>query len=303
MMEVSKRYHGVVVPLVTPLTHKFKLDDEAVEELLDLMNDCSHMPFILGTTGEASSLPLSVKHDYIKKVTLLKKKYQVLYAGIGSNCLEDSVELANYCFDAGIDVVVATLPSYYNLTEDQVMRYFEDLANAIPGHLMIYNIPSTTHMSIPLTLIDRLSHHEKIAGIKDSERSEERMKQSLQLWAKRADFSYLIGWAAKSVEALLNGADGIVPSSANLDPTLYQFLDGCLLNGDIETAKKIQRQSDDIGNVYQSGKTLGESLAALKVLMNHLKICQPFVMPPLQRLSAEEEKKLIAAYEVLRHEQ
>src|SRR5688572_15221316 len=116
-MEVSKRYQGVVVPLVTPLTEKLVLDHVAVEELLQTMHEASFMPFILGTTGEASSLPVSVKHDYIRKAGLLKQKSQVLYAGIGSNCLQESIDLASFCFDAGVDVVVATLPSYYNLTE------------------------------------------------------------------------------------------------------------------------------------------------------------------------------------------
>jgi dihydrodipicolinate synthase/N-acetylneuraminate lyase len=234
---------------------------------------------------------------------LLKQKSQVLYAGIGSNCLQESIDLASFCFDAGVDVVVATLPTYYNLTESQIMKYFDNLANAIPGPLMIYNIPSTTHMSIPLPVIDQLSHHEKIVGIKDSERSDERLKQSLQLWAKRADFSYLIGWAARSVEALFDGADGIVPSSANLEDNLYWFLYTRVKDNCREEAMKYQKISDALGNIYQSGKTLGESLAALKVLMHHHKICESYVMPPLQRLSVEEEKKLIKAFDALRYEQ
>jgi hypothetical protein len=38
-------------------------------------------------------------------------------------------------------------------------------------------------------------------------------------------------------------------------------------------------------------------------LMHHHKICESFVMPPLQRLSGEEEKKLIKAFDALRYEQ
>lgn len=295
-MYLKKRFQGVVVPLVTPLKEDLVLDEAAVEKLFDNISSYECMPFILGTTGEAASIPFSVKYNYIRKAASLKGKYQALYAGIGSNCLQDSIELAKRSIDGGVDVVVATLPSYYSLTDAQMMKYFEQLANAVNGPLMIYNIPSTTHMSIPLPLIDELSHHENIVGVKDSERSEERLKQSLGLWAEREDFSYFLGWAARSAEALANGGDGIVPSTANVNPFLYFVLNAQVQKGDMENAHTMQQLSDEIGNLYQNGRTLGESLAALKILMECENLCQPWMMPPLERLSATEEKKLREAY-------
>lgn len=293
-MFLKKRFQGIVVPLVTPLTENGELDHAALKKICDHISAYECMPFILGTTGEASSIPLSIKNEYIRKAASLKKG--TLYAGIGSNCLQDSADLAKRCFDNGVDVVVATLPSYYNLTESQMQNYFEKLANDIDGPLMIYNIPSTTHMSIPLKIIDELSHHENIAGVKDSERNEERLDQSLALWAKREDFSYLTGWAAKAMEALSKGADGVVPSTGNINPELYFFLTALIRDGEMEKAAITQQVSDQIGNLYQSGKTLGESLAALKVLMQCEGLCEPWMMPPLARLSATEEKRLQAAY-------
>src|SRR5688500_20096489 len=100
-------------------------------------------------------------------------------------------------------------------------QYLETLADAIALPLVIYNIPATTHMSIPLNLIDELSHHPNVIATKDSERSEERLKQSLELWKDRNDFSHFLGWAAKSAEALINGSDGLIPSTGNLVPEVY----------------------------------------------------------------------------------
>ena len=102
----------------------------------------------------------------------------------------ESIALAKHAFDSGADVVVATLPSYYALTEDAMLRYFDQLANAVGGPMMIYNIPATTHMSIPLKIIDQLSHHHNLVGVKDSERNEERLDESIQLWSDREDFSF-----------------------------------------------------------------------------------------------------------------
>jgi len=274
---MNKKYHGIVVPAITPLNTDRTLDQGAVEKLLPLFPH----PFILGTTGEAPSLPRSVKEQYIRLAGRGKTPGQQLYVGISSNCLPDSVEQATLAFAEGADVVVATLPSYYQLSETQMRTWFQQLADEIDGPLMIYNIPATTHHSIPLALIEELSHHPNIVGTKDSERDEQRLKESLQRWAGRKDFSYLLGWAAKSGEALLNGGDGLVPSTANFAPGLYTDLAAAAAQGDKEKVAHLQEMSDCLGNSYQSGRSLGESLAMLKLIMHNHGLCQPHMMPPL----------------------
>ncbi|HEY6899528.1 MAG TPA: dihydrodipicolinate synthase family protein, partial [Puia sp.] len=139
----------------------------------------------------------------------------------------------------------------------------------------------TTHHSIPLALIDKLSHHPNVVGTKDSERSEERLSASLELWSGREDFSHLLGWAAKSGYALLNGGDGLVPSTANFSPAVYSDMVRAAEAGDREKVGELQALSDQLGNLYQAGKTLGESLAALKKIMQEQGLCQEYMMPPL----------------------
>jgi 4-hydroxy-tetrahydrodipicolinate synthase len=205
----------------------------------------------------------------------------LLYAGIGSNGLAESIEFAAYCCLHAVDVLVATLPSYYALTEKQMLNYFIALADNISLPLFIYNIPATTHMSIPLVVIDELSQHKNIVGLKDSERSEERMLQALKLWKERTDFHYILGWAAKSADALLNGADGLVPSTGNLYPEVYENMLKAFEQGDKDKMYDMQKLSDEYGALYQANRTLGESLHALKLLMKEKELCDEYMMPPL----------------------
>jgi dihydrodipicolinate synthase/N-acetylneuraminate lyase len=293
----------VIVPTITPLTDRFKLDKSGVEKLFELLYANRVCPFILGTTGEAASLSTELKEKYIKRAGKLKQKDTRLYAGISSNSFEESTELAKYAFDHGVDAVVATLPSYYELTHPQMKKYFIDLADAIGGPLVIYNIPATTHMSIPLVLINELSYHPNIVATKDSERSEERLRESLTLWKERKDFSHFIGWAARSVAALFSGSDGVVPSTGNLVPGIYARLMEAVDKGDRQQAYTMQELSDAWGNLYQSGKTLGESLWALKFLMQQEGICQSHVMPPLQPLPFEQEERLTKGLRELKEAQ
>lgn len=277
----DKKYTGIIIPAVTPLTEKLQIDEAAVSRLFALFYQHKISPFILGTTGESASLPLQLKKDYVLAAGKNKKMGSLLYAGIGSNVLAESIDFASYCSLHAVDVVVATLPSYYGLTEKQMLKYFTTLANSISLPLFIYNIPATTHMSIPLPVIDELSKHKNIVGIKDSERSEERMLRSMELWKDRKDFHYILGWAAKSADALLNGADGLVPSTGNLYPEVYADMIKAFENGDKDKMYAMQQLSDDYGALYQANRTLGESLHALKLLMKEKGLCEEYVMPPL----------------------
>ena len=277
----QKKYRGTIVPAVTPLSADLSLDIAAVERMLALYHEHGAEPFILGTTGEAPSLPAAVKQMYIRLAGRLKRPGEMLYVGISSNCLYDSVDWAHRALDEGADVVVSTLPSYYPLTADQMRRYFEQLADSVQGPLMIYNIPATTHLSIPLEVIDELSHHPNIVGIKDSERNDERLQESLRLWAGREDFSHFLGWIARAGQALLQGTDGLVPSTANFAPGIYHEMMKAAAEGDVSTVTRLQQESDRLGASYQAGVTLGESLAALKLIMQREGLCQPYMMPPL----------------------
>jgi 4-hydroxy-tetrahydrodipicolinate synthase len=290
---MKKKYSGVVIPAISPLTESLELDKAGVKNMFANFRANSVMPFILGTTGEASSLPTELKCDYMKLAGQLKQPTDMLYVGVASNQFEESVYLARCAFDNGADAVAAHLPTYYKLSEYQMKKYYEQLADKCDGPLIIYNIPATTHMSLPLKVIDELSYHDNIVGVKDSEQNDERLRESIKLWKDREDFSYFLGWAARSADALLNGSDGLIPSSGNLFPGIYNEMAQAAVLGNRDQVYALQKKSDIVGRLYQSGRLLGESLWALKVLMYQLGICQPYVMPPLQPQSAEEEMHLI----------
>ncbi|WP_114792766.1 dihydrodipicolinate synthase family protein [Niabella yanshanensis] len=292
-MSIENKFKGIIVPAVTPLKEDWAIDEAAVERIFNNFYAHNASPFILGTTGEAPSLSFQQKKDYVMAAVKFKKPGSVLYAGVSSNVIGESVDFANYCADKGVDAVAATLPSYYVLTESQMKQYFEDLANAISVPLIIYNIPATTHMSIPLSVIDELSHHPNIVATKDSERSDERLQQSLQLWKNRSDFGHFLGWAARSADALLGGSDGLIPSTGNVFPGIYQKMQEAVEAENKDLAYEMQQHSDTGGNLYQSGRTLGESLWALKVLMQQRGLCEAVVMPPLQPQSDEQATQLI----------
>jgi len=105
--------------------------------------------------------------------------------------------------------------------------------------------------------------------------------------------------AAKSDYALQHGSDGLIPSTGNLITSIYHQMELAVANKDLTRTAEMQELSDSFGNLYQAGRTLGNSLWALKVLMYQKGLCDPNMMPPLQAGSKEETASLIESFQEL----
>ena len=285
---MQKRFSGVVVPMITPLNKDFTVDIKAVERIMRLFSKHGIQPLVLGTTGESSSISEVESCRFVEAAVKAKIENQSVYAGLVGNQVEGLIERGNKYIQLGADCVVATLPSYYMLTPAQMTVFYTQLADEISGPVIMYNIKATTQMTIPLDVVEKLSIHPNIYGLKDSERDAERMQTCIETYKNNPDFSYFCGWGAQSFGSLQLGADGIVPSTGNIVPEMYGKLYSAALNGDWAECEKWQEATDKVAVIYQKDRTLGESLAALKVLMNAVGICNTTMMPPLTELTESQ---------------
>lgn len=292
-MKQVKKYNGVVVPMMTPFTDNGKIDVACVHKLVNHLTSGGTHPFVAGTTGEGPSLSRNQKRILVEEAVKAAQGKAVVYAGIGSNSLAESVDEAKAYCDLGAAVIVATMPCYYPADKEAMLRYFTQLADTISLPLMIYNIPATTHLSIPIVVVEELSNHPNIVGFKDSERGLERINEATEMWKHRADFSYFIGWAVQSHYALRLGADGIVPSSGNLVPKVYRAIVEASRIGDEETAARAQQKGNAVSTLYQKDRTLSGSLSAFKAMLSAYDLCGPQMLPPLYRLPVHEEQLII----------
>ena len=286
----NSKYRGVVVPMVTPVTQDVRLDVESVERIIDFFAHSGVSPLLMGTTGEGNSVGQADGQLFVETAVKAAGGRIMIYAGLTGNCFEEQVRQAEVYTALGADVIVATLPTYYALTPDQMYDYYKTLADCITGPLMLYNILATTHMSIPVDIVRQLAEHPNIVGLKDSERDLERMAQCIEIAKGRDDFAYFCGWAAQSAHSLELGGNGIVPSTGNFVPEMFQQLFIAAVAGDMETANRLQDETNEIAKIYQKDRTLGQSLAALKVMMQTKGLCEPWMLMPLTRLSTFEER-------------
>ncbi|GGA78730.1 dihydrodipicolinate synthase family protein [Flavobacterium palustre] len=291
-MKNSKKYSGVVVPMVTPLSTDLNIDLDAVGVLVNHLVEGACHPFVLGTTGESSSISFESKVALVKKTVEVAKGKATVYAGISGNCFQESLDQAKVYADLGVDVLVAHVPYYYPLHQNHILNYFNELASAVTLPLIIYNMPMTTNMSIDLETAEALSKHPNIVGYKESERGEERMAKAIGLWKDREDFAYLLGWAAKSYEGMLLGADGLVPSTGNLTPQLYSTIYQSVLEGNKDTAQKAQEKTDVISKIYQENQIVTNAIPILKTMLAHFNLCSNEVLLPMLKVDKIKEQEV-----------
>ena len=115
----------------------------------------------------------------------------------------------------------------------------------------------------------------------------------------KKDFAVFVGVGALMEKGLKLGADGIVPSVGNLIPDVCQKLCDAAQNGKWNDAKTFSSRMSDVAAVYQKGRKLNESLAALKAAVSCRGLCAPAVLPPLLALPQTEVEKIRGVMEQL----
>ena len=280
------------MPMVTPFTAGGTLDGPALDRLADMLLAAGvDGIFVLGTTGEGAHVPPALRLQLVEQVVARTGKRVKVFAGLGDIRNSDMSE-ANAFLKAGADAVVAHPPIAEKVPAAKLQEWFRSLLDKVEGPLLLYNMPPTTGLSIPLDAVENLLGHPRLAGIKDSENNLHRLEELMTRFGGKKDFAVFVGVGALMEKGLKLGADGIVPSVGNLIPEICQQLCVAAQKSDWIQAEKLCAQMSKVAALYQKGRTLPESLAALKAAVHCRGLCAPDVLPPLHALSPAEVEKI-----------
>ncbi|UCF92674.1 MAG: dihydrodipicolinate synthase family protein, partial [Desulfobacterales bacterium] len=137
----------------------------------------------------------------------------------------------------GADFVSLVTPSYFrkSLTDEALIGYYTDVADAVSIPVLAYNAPGFTGMTLSAKVIAKISRHRNIAGMKDTSPG----NMSSYLEACGEDFDILAGTASTLFPAVLLGAKGGVVSLANAFPGPCCELFAKTQSGDLEVARRL----------------------------------------------------------------
>lgn len=293
-MNHSPTFEGIIPPMITPLNSDLSLDVPHAEKLIEHMIDAGvHGIFILGTTGEFAGLSSDVKSDLIRLTCRQVKGRVSILVGITDCSFVESLDLATIAKESGANALVAAAPFYMNIGQEELVYYYQKLADVVALPLFLYDMPSHTKVNIEVETAIKLSKHPNILGIKDSSGNSENFQALCEAFKNNPVFKIFVGPEEILAETLEMGGHGGVTGGANLFPKLYVALYDAFQKKESETVKKLQDTILFLSkNLYDNGTYRSSYLKGLKAAMAFEGLCQGNFAPPLFPYSNEEKSEL-----------
>ena len=258
---------GIVPPMLTPLADRDTLDHAALDRLVEhILAGGVHGLFVLGTTGEGPSLSYRLRCELVERVCQQVAGRVPVLVGATDTSFVESVNLAEFSADAGAAAVVLAAPCYFPAGQDELARYFEEIATALPLPLVLYNMPSHTKLHFGLEMLRRLTEHRNIVGMKDSSADMIYFHRLQALRELRPDWTLMVGPEELLGESVLLGGNGGVCGGANLCPRLYVELYDAAVRGDVPRVRqlhgRVMQLAQSLYTVAQGGAAVGKGLKA-----------------------------------------
>ena len=285
---------GFIPPMITPLRNMNSLDVPGLEKLVEhILSGGVHGLFILGTTGEAQSLSYELRHELIERVCRQVGKRVPVLVGISDTSLVESMHLAEKAFAEGATAVVSAPPYYYAPAQQELIDFYQSLADVLPLPLFLYNMPSHVKVKIEPATLKTIAQHPNVIGLKDSSSDMVYFHSLIQIMKDKEGYSLLVGPEELTAEAVLLGADGGVNGGANMFPSLYVNMYKAAKSRDLDTVLALQQQIMYISNsIYKIGKYGSSYLKGVKCTCSLLCICSVYMALPFQRFNAPERKRV-----------
>lgn len=277
------RFSGVIPPVVSPMLAPDQLDSAAVSEIVEhlISGDVSGL-FVLGTTGEGPSLTYQMRYEMVELACKAANGRIPVFVGVTDTCLSESISLSEHAARCQATAIVAAAPFYFDVPQKNLESWFSDLATASPLPLMLYNMPSCVGVVMSPEIVDSLSHHPNIIGIKDSGGDMGYFESLCERHRDREDFLIFMGPEERLAEAVALGAAGGVCGGANLMPLVYTSLYKAACRGDHTSVAECKDVIERVfTSVYRDDDGQMKLIPGLKRAMHEVGLCSPIVAPPL----------------------
>jgi len=294
------KFYGVITPFVTPFKEDYSIDVEGVKWLArHQVEKGVHGIFPNSTTGEF--VHLSRDEAILVTRTVLEEvggKVWVL-PGISANYVEDSVALGKVFRDMGVNGVVVAPPYYFKIPVDKLKLHFSIILEKVDLPVIIYNIPATTGINIPISLyLELLEEHSNLAGVKVTIENFTYLRNLIQVVkSTRMDFAVLTGLDELLLPLLMMNGDGGIMGLANIAPQIHRAIYDSYIAGDYERAIMEWRKLLKLVRVYDYASSAPTAIKTLLKVLNAP--VKPYPRPPLTLEKSEVEEKIRGVVEEL----
>ncbi len=281
-------FTGAATAIVTPLTaegvdyEQFgRLIDWQIEEGIDAI-------VVTGTTGEASTLSDDEHKEVIRYCVERVAGRVPVIAGTGSNDTAYAIDLTKYAGQVGADAVLLVTPYYNKATQNGLIKFFTDIADASSVPCILYNVPSRTGCNIAPATVAALAEHPNIVAIKEASGNISQIAQIAHLCGDKIDI--YSGNDDQIVPVLSLGGKGVISVLSDILPAatskmVHDYLDG-------NTAAATQKQLELLPLVDALFSEVNP--IPVKAAMAKMGFCENYLRLPLTPMEEQNAEKLFA---------
>jgi 4-hydroxy-2-oxoglutarate aldolase len=290
---------GVFPPIPTPFDNQGNVATRKLIENIERWNQYDLSGYVvLGSNGEAGFLSEKEKLQVWEAARQTIPSHRLMIAGAGCESTRLTIALSRQAADVGADAVLLVTPHYYDgkMTSESLIQHYQAVADAVPIPVMLYTVPSFTHVDIDAVTVARLANHPNIVGIKDTSGNMSKMADTVRL--ADPDFQVLVGAAGFFLAGLTLGAVGGILALSNVAPQKCIDIYRMFKAGQLGEAAELQRQVIPVNTAI----TTRFGIAGLKTALDMLGYYGGPVRSPLLDLNESERqvvRDVLTAGEVL----
>jgi len=200
--------------LITPFTTRGEIDPDAHAHNVTTLVGRGITGFLLaGSTGEGPYLEQGERSLLVSGARESAPR-AFLLCGVAGESLRQGLRQAEEAAAGGADAVLALTPTaLVRGRHNLVAGYYSDLADRSPLPVFLYSVPRVTGYELPADVVNGLSGHPGIAGMKDSGGHPVRVPALLR--GAPEGFTVYTGSTPAISLAVAAGARGGITASAN----------------------------------------------------------------------------------------
>jgi 4-hydroxy-tetrahydrodipicolinate synthase len=165
----NENFVGIFPYLVTPLDETGRLKEDVLADLVDhLIRKDVHGLTPLGSTGEGVYLDWSTKRRVVELVVQTARGRVPVVAGVTNITTQGAVREAVETERLGADGILLVLPSYFPVSNQQVVAHFSAVAKAVSCPVVAYTNPKFAAWDFNLETLGRLADLPNIRYLKDA---------------------------------------------------------------------------------------------------------------------------------------
>ena len=280
---------GIIIPVITPVTADGKLNEPVYRRLLEyFIENGVHGVFPFGTTGEFYAFDNGFYRNMLEVTKDAVGNHMDVYAGANHITTRGAIEIAKIAREVGVEALSVLTPMFISQTQQEVYRYYEEIADSTDLPIVIYNNRPKTNVTVEPVTVCRLAEIPNIVAVKDSTGDMTNTEEYIRLTRGNPGFRVLMGRDTLIYAALCYGAAGAIASCANVAPRVAVDIYDHHMAGRAKEALEAQFKLSSL----RIATNMGSFPVVIKEALEMIGIPVGTCMPPIQPLSDAQRRHL-----------